>query len=161
NFAGNARGISDTRIGAGNELTVSNTTVRNMGGTGIVVLPATASVTINVTLDNVRVRNSNFGVAVGAATRLAIDRSVFSGNAQAGVEAESAAVVHLSNSMTSNNGIGVQNGGGATILINNNDIVLNNTGISGATTSFGNNRIAGNTAPGTAPSAAGGPSSNL
>ena len=41
NFAGSARGIADLRTGAGNELTISNTTVRNMGGTGIVVAPAT------------------------------------------------------------------------------------------------------------------------
>ena len=35
--------------------------------------------------------------------------------------------------------------------ISNNSISFNTTGISGATTSFGNNRIFGNGAPGTVP----------
>jgi hypothetical protein len=39
NFAGNARGVSDERT-AGGELYIINTTIRNNGGTGIVVLPA-------------------------------------------------------------------------------------------------------------------------
>src|SRR5712692_3818239 len=42
NFGGNARGISDERMGGG-ELYVSNTTVRNTGQTGIVIFPASGS----------------------------------------------------------------------------------------------------------------------
>src|ERR1700716_893420 len=38
NFAGNARGISDERIGVG-ELYVSNTTIRNTGSVGIFISP--------------------------------------------------------------------------------------------------------------------------
>src|SRR6266511_5920969 len=42
NFGGAARGISDERIGGG-ELFVSNTTVRNTGQLGIVMVPASGS----------------------------------------------------------------------------------------------------------------------
>jgi hypothetical protein len=65
----------------------------------------------------------------------------------------SAMEVNLSNSVSTNNGIGIQNGGGTvTIRLSGNDISFNGTGLSGATQSFGNNRIQGNTALGTAPS---------
>ncbi len=150
NFSGAARGISDTRSGGG-ELSISNTTVRNMGATGIVVLPASGVVRLDVTLDNVRVQNSNFGFAAGGLTRIMINRSLFSGNTQAGVEAEGAAEMNVANSATSNNGVGVQNGSGAIIRISNTEIAFNGTAILGPSFSFGNNRISGNTSPGTAP----------
>jgi hypothetical protein len=157
NFGGSARGISEERTGGG-ELFVSNTTVRNMGQTGIVVNPGGGGVAgqrINAVFDNVRVENANFGLAVGNNGRATINRSVFAGNTQAGIEAEgplAASEVHLSNSVSGNNGTGVQNGGGtATIRLSNNDIVFNGTAFIGATQSFNNNRIQGNGSLGTAP----------
>ena len=84
-----------------------------------------------------------------------VNRSVFSGNTNAGIVANGALApteVQVTNSASSNNGIGVQNGGGAlTIRLSNNDISFNGTGISGATQSFTNNRIVGNSQVGTAP----------
>ena len=84
-----------------------------------------------------------------------INRSVFSGNTNAGIVANGALAateVNVTNSVSSNNGIGVQNGGGTvTIRLSNNDIAFNGTAILGATQSFTNNRIIGNTAAGTAP----------
>jgi len=152
-FGGTQRGINDRRSGGG-ELSISNTAVRNMGATGIVVLPASGSVRVDATLDNVRVQNSNFGVAVGGSTRIMINRSVFSGNTQAGIEAEGTSEMSVNSSVTSNNGIGIMmGGGGATIRFSDTDIAFNGTAISGATFSFGNNRITGNTAAGTAPTA--------
>lgn len=53
----------------------------------------------------------------------------------------------------SNNGTGILAQG--TVRLSDNDIAFNTTGISGATTSFGNNRISGNGWPGTAPTVAG------
>jgi hypothetical protein len=157
NFGGAARGISDERT-AGGEIYVNNTTVRNTGATGIVISPGAGTAAgqrIDAALDNVRVENSNFGVAVGSNGRVMINRSVFAGNTQAGVEADtsfSPLEVDVSNSVLSNNGFGVQSGGGAvTIRLANNDIVFNTTGISGATQSFTSNRIVGNGSPGTAP----------
>jgi Right handed beta helix region len=164
NFSGAARGISDERTGGG-ELFVSNSTVRNMGQTAIVVNPASGAVAgqvIAAVFDNVRVQNANFGLAVGNNGRATINRSVFSGNTQAGIEAEgplAAVQVHVSNSVSSNNGTGVQNGGGTvTIRLSNNDIVFNGTAFAGATQSFNNNRVQGNGALGTAPTVIGGAS---
>jgi hypothetical protein len=157
NFAGNARGISDERIGGG-ELYVSNTTIRNTGSVGIFISPGNGTVAgqrIDATFDNIRIQNSSLGLAVGANGRAMVNRSVFSGNTNAGIVANGALApteVQVTNSVSSNNGIGVQNGGGAlTIRLSNNDISFNGTGISGATQSFTNNRIVGNSQVGTAP----------
>jgi hypothetical protein len=58
-----------------------------------------------------------------------VNRSVFSGNTNAGIVANGALApteVQVTNSASSNNGIGVQNGGGAlTIRLSNNDISFN------------------------------------
>jgi hypothetical protein len=106
-------------------------------------------------LDNVRVENANFGIAVGNNGRAMINRSVFAGNTQGGIEAEgplAAVQVNVSNSVSSNNGTGVQNGGGTvTIRLSNNEIAFNGTAFGGATQSFNNNRVQGNGALGTAP----------
>jgi hypothetical protein len=157
NFSGAARGISEERTGGG-ELFISNTTVRNMGQTAIQVNPgggAVAGLRINAVFDNIRVENANFGVAIGNNGRAMINRSVFAGHSQAGIEAEgplAAVQVDVSNSVSSNNGTGVQNGGGTvTIRLSNNDIVFNGTAFAGATQSFNNNRIQGNETLGTAP----------
>jgi hypothetical protein len=145
NFGGTARGISDERTGGG-ELSISDTTVRNTGATGIAIFGGSR---LDAIIDNVRVQNSNFGVAIGTAVRLMINRSVFSGNVAAGIEADAGGEIMVDNSVTSSNGIGVQAQG--TIRLANTDIAFNGTGIQGATQSFGNNRIVGNTVPGIAP----------
>jgi archaellum component FlaF (FlaF/FlaG flagellin family) len=60
--------------------------------------------------------------------------------------------MNVSKSVTSNNGIGILNlGGTVTIRLSDNDIAFNGTAVSGATQSFNNNRIQGNTVLGTAP----------
>jgi hypothetical protein len=160
NFSGAGRGISEERSGGG-ELFITNTTVRNTGQTGIQINPigaagaAVAGQRISVTLENVRVENANFGVAIGNNGRANINHSVFAGNTQAGIEAEgplAAVEVHVSNSVSSNNGTGVQNGGGTvTIRLSHNEIIFNGTAFGGATQSFNNNRVQGNGALGTAP----------
>ena len=157
NFAGAARGISDERVGGG-ELYVSHTTVRNTGSNGILIFPGNGTVAgqrIDATFDNVRIQNSGLGIGIASNGRVVINRSVFSGNTNAGIVANGALApteVQVTNSVSSNNGIGVQNAGGAvTIRLSNNDISFNGTGISGATQSFTNNRIVGNSQAGTAP----------
>ena len=157
NFGGSARGITDERTGGG-ELYITNTTVRNTGATGIVINPGAGTAAgqrIDATLHNVRVQNSNFGISIGSAARVMINSSVFSGNTQAGIEVEtsfSPVEVNVDNSVTSNNGIGVQNlNGSVTLRLSNSDITFNATGISGATLSFTNNRISGNGSIGTPP----------
>lgn len=145
-FSGGARGISDERTGGG-EIYITDTTVRNTGATGIAIVPTSGATTIHAVLDNVRVENCNFGTAFGSGVRAMINRSVFSGNTQAGVEAEGpsgATEVNVTGSVMSSNGIGVQNGGGTvTIRLADNDLAFNTTAVSGATQSFGTNRISG------------------
>jgi hypothetical protein len=162
NFAGNARGISDERIGGG-ELYVNNTTVRNMGSVGIFISPGNGTVAgqrIDASFDNIRIQNSFLGLAVGASGRAMVNRSVFSGNSQSGIAAGSALAaveVNVTGSAISNNNIGVQNSGGTTtIRVDDNNIAFNVTAISGATFSHSSNRIQGNGALGTTPAVIGG-----
>jgi Right handed beta helix region len=156
NLAGAARGIADERVGGG-ELYISNTTVRNTE-IGILIQPgggAVAGQRLDAALDNVRVENSETGIAVNNNGRVMINRSVFSGNAGAGIVARgalAAAEVNVNNSVISNNrAVGIQNLGGVTIRLSNNDIAFNGRAFFGDTQSFNNNRVRGNTAPGTAP----------
>jgi hypothetical protein len=151
------RGISDERT-TGGKLFVTDTIVRNTTATGIVIAPSSGGTAITASLDHVRVENCNFGVAVGNGGIAMITNSVFSGNITAGLESEgpvAASQMSVNGCSINNNGTGVQNGSGTTIRLSNNDIAFNGTGITGATNSFGNNRIAGNTSAGTAPTAIG------
>jgi hypothetical protein len=152
-FGGTMRGITDERSGGG-KLFVTNTIIRNVGGSGIVVLPASGSTRIDVSLNRVSVQVAgNSGVAINNGAKAMIRNSVFSGNVNNGIDVEGAgAEATVSDSVSSNNGSsGVFVAGGAVVRLGNTDIGYNATGITGATSSFVNNRIAGNTAAGTAP----------
>lgn len=150
------RGISDERA-TGGKLFVTDTTIRNTTQTGIAIAPSSGSTTIAASIDRVRVENCNFGVAVGNGGKAMISNSVFAGNVT-GLESEGpsgASQMSVTGCSINNNGTGIQNGTGTTIRLSNNDIAFNGTAITGATNSFGNNRIQGNTAAGTAPTAIG------
>ncbi len=138
NFAGAARGISEERTGGG-ELYVSNTTVRNTGQSGIVISPigGVAGQRIDAAFDSVRVQNSSFGIIIGNNAKVMINRSVVSGNSQAGIFVGASGTVsaeaNVSNSVVSNNVTGFQNGGGTvTIRLANNDVTFNGTAFTGA-----------------------------
>jgi hypothetical protein len=90
-----------------------------------------------------------------------VNDSVFMGNAVQGAHADGGGSLSIDRSVVSGNvtGIGVDAGG--TVRIGNNDITFNGTGITGTTLSYGNNRVLGNTAPGTAPTPAGGVSNEF
>jgi hypothetical protein len=143
-------GIADTRTSTGGKLLIRNSVVRDV--TGAAISPAGANPN-NVSIENVHAINSGFGLAVGTGNRVSIKRSVFSGNTTAGVEADPGAQIGMDNSMVSGNGTGLNNTG--TMSFANSSIYFNTTGISGTTTSFGNNRIQFNGAPGTAPGVGG------
>jgi hypothetical protein len=160
-YGGTAKGISDERSGGG-ELYITDTTVRNTSAVGVVINPlagASGGARIDASIDNIRVQNSNYGFTAGSGAHVMITRSVFSGSTLAGIEAEgpfSATQVNVEGSVTSNNGTGVQNGGGSiTIVLSNTDVTFNGTGITGAVQSFGNNRVSGNGTAGTTPTAVG------
>jgi hypothetical protein len=152
-FAGTARGITDERSGGG-KLFISNTTIRNNGGSGIVVLPASGSTRIDVAMENVRSKNNgNSGVSINNGAKATIWMSVFTGNQNNGIDVEGAgAEANVDNSVSSNNGnTGVFTLNGGIVRLSNTNIGFNASGISGSTSSFTNSRISGNGAAGTAP----------
>jgi hypothetical protein len=158
NFASTARGISDERTNGG-ELYVINTTVRNNGGSGVAINPASGLTGPTALLTNVvSVNNNNGGLSVTGGAKAMVKRSVFSGNSNIGVDVEASAEVNIDDSVISGNGTGMFTSGG-TLRMSNSDIALNGTAANGAWISFGNNRVSGN--PGTAPTAAGGATSDL
>jgi hypothetical protein len=149
--SGNVKqGINDVRIDANSMLAIKNTMIANNGGPGI-----SANAQLNtVVLDNVQSIKNTYGLGLAKNNTATVMRSVFSNNTTAGVEADPGGQLMLDNSVVSNNKTGIESNGGPVALANTN-VSFNGTGITGATTSFGNNRIFGNTAPGVAPSPAG------
>jgi Right handed beta helix region len=144
------QGILDVRTGGGTQLYVRDTTVSYGASTGIVVA---GGVTNNAVLDNVHVINNAGGLATATGNNVVIKRSVFSGNSGTAVEADSGGQVSVDNSVVSANGVGLQVGGN--IRLSNSDVNFNTTAFSGAITTYGNNRVFGNAAIGTALSPAG------
>lgn len=140
-------GIRDLRNSNG-LLVIRNTIIRDNTGTGIEIFPATGS-SVTAIIDNSHSDLNGFGLAVAAGSRATVSRSVFSGNAGAGIEADAGAQVNVNDTVISDNAVGVQAAG--TIRLSNSDIMFNGTGISGAPLSFGNNRISGNTSAGSVP----------
>ncbi|MDT7542581.1 MAG: hypothetical protein QOE33_2485 [Acidobacteriota bacterium] len=139
------RGISDER--ASGKLFITDTNIRNCSGTGVSVNPVSGASSVTVAADNLRVFNSNFGIAVAAGAKGTFVRSNFSGNTQAGIYADGlagASELNVDESTSANNGTGVQNGGGSvTIRLSNTNLTNNTTAVSGSVLSYGNNRVAG------------------
>jgi hypothetical protein len=147
NFGPTGRGIEDTRSGGGS-LLVTNTTIRNMAGTAISHAPPGGSARIDIAIDNVRIFNCLFGVAISNGGNMVITNSVIASCVNAGLYSEGplvASTLNASNVVLNNNGIGIQQTPGGTIRVGNSEIT-NSTinGTSGTVNSYGNNRVAGN-----------------
>jgi hypothetical protein len=136
----------DARTTTGGKLLIRNSVIRNNTGAGVSVAGAATN---NASIENVHSINNAFGVSTATGNNVSIARSVFAGNTSAGVEADGGAQLGLDNSLVSGNAVGLQNAG--TMSVSNTEVSFNSSGAAGAWTSFGNNRIFGNTAPGTAP----------
>jgi Right handed beta helix region len=149
------QGVLDARTAGNTKLFIRNSVISNNTGTGIA---GTAGNPNNIEIDNTSSINNLFGIATATGNNVMIRRSVLSGNGT-GVEADGGGVVNVNNSAITNNTLGVQASG--TIRLSDSDVTSNATGFSGAAVSYGNNRLLGNTALGTAVVAAGGASSNL
>jgi nitrous oxidase accessory protein NosD len=142
------QGISDTRTTGNTKLFIRNTVVSNNTGSGIAITATTNTAEI----ENTSSINNLFGVQMGSTSLAMIRRSVFSGNGT-GIEADASAGINIDNSAISNNTTGVQ--GTNNIRVSNSDVTFNTTGFSGTSVSYGNNRLQGNTAFGTAVGSAG------
>jgi len=129
-----ARCISDERTGGG-RLMVTNTTVRDCGGTGVSIGSVKAS------LDRVRTFKCAIGVAVGTGGVASIADSVVAGNSSAGIETEGSALAIIDTVVITNSTIGVQVVGG-TVALSNSEVSFNSTGAAqGTITTYVNNRI--------------------
>jgi hypothetical protein len=146
------QGINDVRTEGNTTLVVKNSIIaNNVGAVGIL---AAAASTNNVILDNVHSDKNAFGVAVAKGNNVVVYRSVLYGNTTAGAQVDSSGQLTLDSSVVGNNPVGLSNQGA--ISFGNSDISFNTTAFSGATTTYGNNRLFGNNATGTPPTGAGG-----
>jgi hypothetical protein len=147
------QGINDARS-TGGKLFVRNSVIRDNTLAGIVVNSATSN---TASIENVHSLNNGQGLATGNLNKVSVVRSVFAGNTTNGIESDVGGQVGVDSTVVTANNIGLQNSG--TMSVSDSEISMNATGASGAFTSFGNNRIFGNTSAGTAPTV-GAPSSD-
>ena len=168
NFESRVNGFGVVLFPSGNtRLFVSDTIVYNNGniaGSGGILITKIQGGSGSVVLDRVHLENNVVGVFVdgssgtGNGFHVVIRDSVVSGNASDGILAKSADgkapafVVVERTSAVNNGGVGVHaDGPHATILLNDNTITRNGTGISagngGQLISYGNNRNNNNVGP--------------
>ena len=145
-FGGNARGIQDFRAGGG-VLVVDNTTVRNMGVTGISVVPATGTNGSLVSVTKSRVANCAFGLALANGAKGTTIDSVFVGNGTA-VRADGVSQISVEHCTVSNNTVaGFFVSGGGSILVARsvamNNAALATVSVAGTISSYGNNHTGG------------------
>ncbi len=135
------QGISDARTAGNTKLMIVNTIVSHNTSTGI-GLGATSP--NYVVIDRVQSFDNLFGIGTATGNNVVVKRSVLSGNGT-GVEADSGATVTVDDSAISGNGTGVLATAG-NIRLSNSDINFNTVnGMTGSPTSYGNNRVFGNT----------------
>ncbi len=137
---GTATGVRIATTSGNPKVMITDTYIHDngTGGTGGGVISVGTGGNPFVTLYNSRIDNNAQGVANNSFSRMRIASSLFSGNT-----------------------VGIEADGGAQVSFGNSDLNFNGTAVSGATTSFGNNRLIGNTSDGTAPTAAGPASTDL
>jgi len=144
------QGIADQRTAGNTNLFIRNSVIRYNTGTGIGL---GATNTSKTHIENSSSINNLFGVAATTGNSVTIKRSVMAANADSGVEADAGAQVDADDTSITNNTTGVQANG--TVRLSNSDILFNSTAVTGAGgQTYGNNRIAGNTAVGAALTAA-------
>src|ERR1043166_1262360 len=141
------RGIEDNRTGGG-RLLITNTTIRNLSGAAISHAPNSGSTRIDITVDNVRIYNCLFGIAITSGARLVVTNSVISDSSSAALYADgplAASDLHANNLSLNNNATAIQQGAGGTIRIANSQITNSTVnGTVGTVFSYGNNRVFGN-----------------
>jgi hypothetical protein len=144
NYTGTEGGIVDER--ARGTLTVNNTTIRDVGGTGIsVVAPSSGS--HRATITNTRVVNTNVGILAGLNTEMVVVNSVVSSALSTGLVVNSGGQMNIRGTTVAHNTTGMQASG--VLNLSNSDVSFNSTGFTGTINSHGNNSFDGNGALGT------------
>ncbi len=142
------RGILDQRT-TGGELYVSNSTIRNTTGAGIITFPSSGSTRIDASINNVRVQNVQAGFAAINGGKMMIANSVASGSS-IGIDAEGAGTEIFADHVTiSGNTTGLFTTSSGVIRLSNSNVAYNTTGVTGTVNSFSNNRFVSNGAGGT------------
>jgi hypothetical protein len=103
-------------------------------------------------VDNSRIHNNTgFGIAAINANIVNVTNSNISGNGGEGVKIDTNSQANVISCVLNNNLTGALNNGGFSFLLADTSIMNNNTGVSGAITTFGNNNVrnngGGNTLP--------------
>ena len=143
----------EVALSAPGNLVVKNTTIQGLSN-GVSnqngIKQTTTSGALNATLEDVRIVGNYNGMELVNGS-LTLSNALISQNSNIGVLAAGGTINMESSGVTSNT-VGVQANAGATIRLSNVNVLNNTTGISilpgGVVASFGNNRIAGNTTPG-------------
>jgi|ERR1700674_1950494 len=152
NFTG--FGIDFKPSGAGTQLFVTNTTVRNNGsnntGGGINIAPSPVGVVL-ASLNNVRIEGNVSGLTNKDGGNVTVQNSIAAGNKQHGFSSASAGAtataLFLDHTESMNNQTGVIAGTGAVVRTADTSITGNGTGVSisgGQAFGFGSTNIAGN-----------------
>jgi hypothetical protein len=161
-FGFNNNGI-DIANNQNSQVIIKNTTATNNAAVG--VRAQTSAGTVGVTIDNSYFSGNGFGVWADNNSKVTVSRSVAGGNSAIGFIAQATTggltgTLTLSEDISSNNGVGMQVGGGAgsSVLHYNRMAVFNNStglvnGANGISHSFGNSsNLDGGTANGSADS---------
>ena len=146
-ISGMQNGIS---IGAGNEIYIKNTYIRNNSNIGMYITGGGGLV--NAVIERTTVENQAYGLVAGANTRITTRGSVYSGNSNVGILAQgggSVAAVNVDNCIVTNNGVGLYSGPQGIVRIASSFISGNNTAVaasgSGIAATFQDNKLQGNT----------------
>ena len=149
-LSGSGRGISDTRTVTGGSLFVSNSDIRNNSGSGIVVIPASGSPTLQATVNNTRLEGNGTSVGTGfviagANVKGTISHSVVTKNITLGIQSDLSSKMNIDQCWIAYNGGGVDAAGGSETRISN-SVVTFNTGanVTGNVLSYGNNMLRSN-----------------
>jgi hypothetical protein len=145
------RGISDTRS-TGGQLFISDSIIRNNSQSGVVIIPASGSTTIDVSIRNSELKaNGNAGIAATSGAHVNISNSKLAGNTNHGLYMEEAAgdtQVSLTDCIITDSLTGITMGtGNPTLILSGVTVTDNNTGMvrgSGPVFTFNNNRFIGN-----------------
>jgi hypothetical protein len=147
---GTGRGISDTRTVTGGMLYVQDSDIRNNNGSGVVVIPASGTPTLQASLNNVRLERNGGAlgtgfVIAGANVRGSISHSVVSKHPNFGLQSDLNAKMNVDQCWITYNNAGVDAAGGSEMRISNSVVTFNTTTNStGGVKSYGNNMLRGN-----------------
>jgi parallel beta helix pectate lyase-like protein len=144
NYGGVATGIVDGR--SRGAMTVTNTTIRNMGTAGISITGGSGG-SLRAMITNTRIYNSNNGITIGANANVMLSRSVVSDGTGTGLTVGASGLMAVDSTVIAHNltGFGVN----GTLRLSNSDVFLNSTGSTGTINTFANNRFSNNGAFGT------------